>query len=93
MGWMMHLLMMEEPPKYPDIQESDFDTYREYLRKSRETDDSNETIALAVVLPAACLFFLAAFITFICTCCGITCIDPNQAVFMTYCTKYIGTMK
>ena len=35
----------------------------------------------------------AGFVCIICTCRGITCIDPNQAVFITYCTKYIGTMK
>ena len=46
------------------------------------------------------LFFALSFlllaggvITGCCTLCGITCIDPNQAVFITFCTKYVGTIK
>ena len=39
------------------------------------------------------MLLLAGFIAGFCILCGIVCIDPNQAVFITYCTKYVGTMK
>ena len=38
-------------------------------------------------------FVVLALIVFYCTCRGITCIDPNHAVILTYCSKYIGTNK
>ena len=50
-----------------------------------------ELKALLITLGDICI--LAAIICFVLACCGITCIDPNQAVFLTFCTKYIGTMK
>ena len=48
---------------------------------------------LWALVPLGGLCGAAGLICCFCTCCGITCIDPNQAVFLTYCTKYIGTMK
>ena len=47
--------------------------------------------ALLFVLSLICL--AVGFITGLCTLCGITCIDPNSAVFITCCTKYVGTIK
>ena len=48
---------------------------------------------LWALVPLGGLCGAVGLICLFCTCCGITCIDPNQAVFLTYCTKYIGTMK
>ena len=51
----------------------------------------NPIFKLTLVLSCMCGF--ASFIICICTLSGITCIDPNQAVFITFCTKYVGTIK
>ena len=48
---------------------------------------------LVALFPLGGLCFFAGFIGCCCACKGITCIDPNQAVFLTYCTKYVGTLK
>jgi len=42
---------------------------------------------------AAFWLLLVGPIVLIVACCGITCIEPNEAVFLTHCTKYVGTLK
>ena len=48
---------------------------------------------IGALFPFGGLCCLVGFICCLCTLCGITCIDPNEAIFLTYCTKYIGTLK
>ena len=48
---------------------------------------------MGALVPLGVICMVAGFICCFCTCRGITCIDPNQAIFLTYCTKYMGTMK
>ena len=46
-----------------------------------------------VLFPISIMLIIAGLITGLCTLCGITFVDPNNAVFMTFCTKYKGTIK
>ena len=39
------------------------------------------------------IFMVVGFLTGLCTLCGITCIDPNSAVIITFMTRYVGTIK
>jgi len=48
---------------------------------------------LVALIPLGAICCFVGFLACCCTCQGITCIDPNQAVFLTYCAKYIGTLK